>query len=487
MMQKIQVLAELIDRISGRAKGIGRSMSQMAARSRFLGKVSRQTGIEQYQLSRAMKHLGWNVNTTGRLFERSTGRFVAMDNAMKELTSNSKKFQRRFQFHYLSILFFGMAIQRVFMQMATESTKAFLKMTEGQTQAGEALNGLSAGFEFLKFSVGDALGTALIPVLPTILGIIEGISDWISRNRNLTATLITAGLAVGTLMMWMAILKLGLSGINTLLITQSSAIGGWSASMGALGGPIGIAIALLAALAVALALAQWEDVKEAAKEFANFLEEDFKGATKAANKHLDNALDLMGLAIEEFFTIKVPHLFWSGVKATLAIIPRAVESLMYAWYRAWRIPDAQARSMAKLYSGSDILVGIAKSISVPSFEEEIKDIEKRRRAIMDRMNKKPSNVTMDYGAIVTGQQGMSVASSAGMSIAPVKGTQNIDSVVKIENLNITGGVSEEEATSLTSDAIERALNESTKLKSRVISVIEDEFGIDIRRYTNTTV
>ncbi len=158
-----------------------------------------------------------------------------VDKASKKIDAIGKRMQtfaRNFKFHYLSVLFFGMAIQRTFENIARTGVDSFMKMTEGATESGRAILSLSAGFEYLKFTIGDAIGTALQPLLPVILDIINKITDWINQNPELVGNLIMAGIAVGGLMMSLGVLVLGIQGVV-------GAIGGF---IGLLGGPLTLAI-----------------------------------------------------------------------------------------------------------------------------------------------------------------------------------------------------------------------------------------------------
>ena len=443
----------------------------------------RMLGTSMRTLTYTAKGQGlvWDDNV--KRFRNMRGQFVAYASKSDQMMTG---LTRRFQFHYLSILFFGMAIQRTFQGIARSATQTYLKMTEGQTQAGQALLGLSAGFSFLSFTVGEALGRFLEPFIPTILNIIEGLSDWISQNDELVGGLIIAGLAIGSFLMWTGILKLGLMGIQMWAEAAAGAkgIGALSGALGGLGGPAMIAVGALIALAIALAIAQWEDVTNAAKEFGKFLEEDFKGNALAASQHLDNALELMGIALEEFFTIKVPQFFWAGVKATIRIIPQAVSSLLYAWYRAWKIPEPQARAMAESMSGVKFWKKISESIVVPTYTTEQKKIEARRKAVLERIALMGTPTTWEEQISKLTGQGTSIAEK----IPPYGVSRTIDSSVNIENLNINVPVgSEDEVAGLSAEAISKVIENSKALKNKMMSVIEEEFGIDVSRYTNTTV
>lgn len=166
--------------------------------------------------SQPIKRISKTLHDFGTKQKEVSTVFDKTNRAISRQTKEISGLRKRFQMQYLSVLFFGMAIQRVFMGIMRSSTQAFLKMTEGQTEAGQALNALSAGIEYLKFSIGDALGAFLMPFLPTILDIVEGFSDWVSQNRDLVASIIILAAAFGTLLFFAATLKLGLAGLSMI-------------------------------------------------------------------------------------------------------------------------------------------------------------------------------------------------------------------------------------------------------------------------------
>jgi len=209
--------------------GIDKSMSKTGrAAKRIIEDVSGTTRTLTTQVNTAKKGMDKWADST------------------KRVTTGFKSFRMEL----LGVMFFGMMIQRIFMGIAQTGTEAFMKITKGQTQAGQAIITLQAGFQFLKFTIGDAIGTALIPLMDTIVGIIEVVADWINQNPTLAAGLISAGIAAG-----MAFLAFGSLGLG--LTSTAQAIGSGSGGFGILGALAAVpgwakiaAIALVAAAAL---------------------------------------------------------------------------------------------------------------------------------------------------------------------------------------------------------------------------------------------
>ena len=195
---------------------------------------------------------------------------------------------RRFKAEYLSLLFFSFAIQRVTKSIQDAGISTFRSITESTYGATTNLLALSAGFEFLKFTIGDAINTALGPFLPYILDIIEAFAGWIQQNPELTAGILLAVSALASFGAILSIVTLGKAGIVTIL-TQMGTKGGTTGgtgligSFGSLASSISIAnpelILLIAVLAITVfAIAEadkWmktfrKDIDDATLSYQNF-------------------------------------------------------------------------------------------------------------------------------------------------------------------------------------------------------------------------
>ena len=85
----------------------------------------------------------------------------------------------------LSILFAAQAISMALQRMATLSVQSFMKITQGQTEAGKGMTALAANMEYLKFTFGNAIATALLPFIPAITNIIQKVGDFIQKHPKL--------------------------------------------------------------------------------------------------------------------------------------------------------------------------------------------------------------------------------------------------------------------------------------------------------------
>jgi len=121
------------------------------------------------------------MGMTNNLMTRVGARVGMLKKNFSNLGAHLNSFFKRFDGWALSIMFFGMAIQRVFNTIWKQSTKVFQEMAhsiEGVTTPLDMLNGL---FKYLMFTVGDALMRFLEPYIPTIVEIVEKVTDWINH------------------------------------------------------------------------------------------------------------------------------------------------------------------------------------------------------------------------------------------------------------------------------------------------------------------
>ena len=137
----------------------------------------------------------------------------ALTKAEKEVQKNiqktaqaSKQGTRKFQGYAMSLMFFGMAVQKIFNSIWKSSTKAFQEVmhsVEGTTTSYDMLTG---SIKYLGFVTGEALE----PIVARLIPIIDKIAEWVRLHPRLTAGIVKWGTALG------AIFMVGGSGILAL-------------------------------------------------------------------------------------------------------------------------------------------------------------------------------------------------------------------------------------------------------------------------------
>ena len=114
----------------------------------------------------------------------------------------------------MSIMFFGMALQRMFDTVWKSGTKTFqdvMHSVEGNVTQFDILNGSIA---YLQFNIGQALE----PIVDMIIPIIDIISEWILQNEGLTRTIVSTVGIVGAIAAFGGAMVLARNGISEFLM-----------------------------------------------------------------------------------------------------------------------------------------------------------------------------------------------------------------------------------------------------------------------------
>jgi len=259
MVQIIKVIVDLVDNFTKNSKKIETNINGMGKKAQTLTKYSEQLGRSTADLERGLSMQGLAFNKNGRLISKLTGRFVGLKQSMMK----ARDMTSQFRMELLGTMFFGMMVASTFMAISKAGTDAFMKITEGQTQAGQALTRLQGGFTYLQYVVGDAIGSALLPHMDAIISIVEALADWIDQNQGLTAGLITAGIVIGGALFLIGSFGLGISSVSQLIGKAGTAAGG-GGLVGRLAGLelglVGVGIALV--VLQGLWNANWANIQE---------------------------------------------------------------------------------------------------------------------------------------------------------------------------------------------------------------------------------
>ncbi len=231
---------------------IGRSMTQVNQQFR---------GLNQAQIAGHARTME-TFSDYGRVQLRSKEINEANRQAMKALFGETKKVNKemaQFDMRMLSLLFGGMALKRAF-GAALKSIYNSFKKAEGFTSAfTEATTRLSAGWEFLKFSIFNALDQpVVIRFIDWVLKGINLVSEWINKYPALGVAILgvfTTLFGVGGIMLLAGQFSLGwasMFGVGGLLAkTATAGMGTTAAAAGTLTGAFATAFAVMAAIAAA--------------------------------------------------------------------------------------------------------------------------------------------------------------------------------------------------------------------------------------------
>lgn len=163
----------------------------------------------------------------------------------KELSGVKKGFDSA----SLGILFFGLAIKRVFDLISKSGIATFREVVSSTEGAVSEFDRLEGSLKFLQFTIGQALE----PFVALIIPIVDAVGEWVSQNQKLAAGLLITIGVLGNLLFLAATLKLGLGALLPALKSLGVvAAKAGSALVSALGAPVIAAIVLaIAALIVA--------------------------------------------------------------------------------------------------------------------------------------------------------------------------------------------------------------------------------------------
>lgn len=159
-----------------------------------------------------------------------------------QLNKAMGKWQPQFAGYALSLMFFGMALQRMFMRISKSAISTFQEISHQAGVSSTATDILQGSFKYLGFVIGQALQ----PVLQWLIPIVEKFTTWASENQSLAASLLVITGVLGTLLMVGGMLKLAIDGFvgawAILPATATGALGSVKAAImsfiGVLSGPL---------------------------------------------------------------------------------------------------------------------------------------------------------------------------------------------------------------------------------------------------------
>jgi len=241
-----------------------------------------------------------------------------VQSSIKNVAVSAKKARVPFAGWAMSIMFFGMALNRIFRSIWKSSTKTFqdvMHSVDGTTTQFDMLQGST---KYLGFVVGEALQ----PIVGKIIPIVDAISDWVSVHPKLTAEIVKWGMILGTLFAAGGAVVLASNGFKELknIITGVGTTAGVSADktvvassrmVGALS-----AVGKVAAIAVSF-------------YFAEKSLEDF-----TTGNYLDSAINAM-IAAGSFIVFSNPYLGGTllAVGFTLKFVESGASTKLVDWFQ----------------------------------------------------------------------------------------------------------------------------------------------------------
>lgn len=159
----------------------------------------------------------------------------------EKMSKQSKKMSKNFDMSLLSMLFFGMALQRMFGGLLTQMVNTFKTIDKkGIMPLNRALTKLEAAWAFMSFSLIRSLEPILIPIIDLVVGLIDWFSQLPDEVQAGVGIAIIALAAFGGLLAMVGTVGLGLPVIIDGVITSIETFSGIAATAGTIATNIGV-------------------------------------------------------------------------------------------------------------------------------------------------------------------------------------------------------------------------------------------------------
>jgi len=189
----VDIIMRLKDAVSAPTKKVTSSFKKLNKQQQLLVTHGKRLGIRTSRLQKGLSILGLEVRRGGKVYDKLTNRVVNTKKAMND----ASKATRGFRMEFLGVLFFGMFLLRFATRVTRATVGSFTKILAASQIQGSAIQQLGVNWEFLKFTIGSAINTALTPLLPVLIDIISNISTWVSSNPEVTAGILGLITAIG--------------------------------------------------------------------------------------------------------------------------------------------------------------------------------------------------------------------------------------------------------------------------------------------------
>jgi hypothetical protein len=300
----IKIFVDLYNRVTKPTKQVTDSINQISRQQRVLIKTGERLGLSTRRINKAMYDSNLTLGKSGRFYDTVTKKSIKQNDAFLRLNKSS----RRFKMEYLSLLFAGMAIERIF---------------GGILRTQFELWGLTEGFS-------ATLAILMIPVMETLSDILWPILQWFmdmpESMKKVFGWFVVIGFILGLVTFSVASTVLALAGLQMILGTK-----GIISTLTKFGGIVFKVSLVLAGLGL-IAYGITEIVKNWGK------------STNAVIKGVGITLIGIGVILVAFAT------WW-------ALLPLAVGAAVFLIAKYWdKLPGWLQKTFIMIYVGAEALM-----------------------------------------------------------------------------------------------------------------------------------
>jgi len=263
ILEKVKTLNSLLNKPWAVAKGLKNNMG-LSRTSELIEKTGKAYDQMWASINKEIDTTYDNFQKKQIKYDADKEKKIAAERvkAQRQLEQAVIKTNRSYLQAGLSVMFFGMQMQRAFQSIATQSLTTFNKLNADTEDANNATNRLNASMEGLSYVIGDAINTALEGMEGFLTNILNVAMDVINNNQDWIGWAIIIGVIVGGLMAMVGQFGLLFIGLAALSGTKIGGFLGLGAaaktatdagSKGILG-MIGYAVGLIAVWGVIIGL-----------------------------------------------------------------------------------------------------------------------------------------------------------------------------------------------------------------------------------------
>ena len=225
----------------------------------------------QKKLRQMSKELTKTSGKGSRSYQKFAKQQENVNKISQRLGTTMGLLNNRFQGWALSIMFFGMAMQRAFNMIWRSSTKTFQDVMNSVDDTTNGFTRLDGAIKFLQFTAGAALE----PVAMFLIPIIDRLSEWVQQNDELVQGLTVALGVIGTFAAISGMLILAFMGMRGAVVAVKAVMGLLGSALTGLASTIGIGVIPLLLGIAGVALAIWTAWKTNFGKVQDFVSETF--------------------------------------------------------------------------------------------------------------------------------------------------------------------------------------------------------------------